>query len=75
MYIVKIWYNDNITVYSFRSKKQAYQKFYGWYNHGLDMYGQVKSKIEIWHNDICIDADLLNSRNAARRPRGTAAPC
>lgn len=58
MYIVKIWYNDDLTTYSYKTKKQAYQKFYGWYNHGLDMCGQVNSKIEIWHGDQCIDADI-----------------
>jgi hypothetical protein len=57
MYIVKINYGGHETTYAFKTKKQALQKFYGWYNHGLDMVGQVTSSIEIWHDGECIEAD------------------
>lgn len=58
MYIVIINYGDVKTTHSYKTKRQAYQKFSSWYNHGLDVCGQVKSTIEIWHNGICIDSDM-----------------
>ena len=38
-----------------KSKADAMHLYAGWYNHGLDMYGQVSpNTIDIYHGDKCI---------------------
>ena len=59
MYIVKINYGGDKKEYAYRGEKQATRHWAGWYNHGLDMCGQVESTCEIWNTKTneCILSD------------------
>jgi hypothetical protein len=43
----------------YNTHKQAMRHYAGWYNHALDMCGQVENSIEIWHDGKCIMADIM----------------
>lgn len=43
-----------------KSKADAMHLYAGWYNHGLDMFGQVSpNTIDIYHGDKCILSDRM----------------
>lgn len=60
MYTVVIIYGGIKTEYEYNTKKQAMKRYAGWYNHSLDMYGQVETSITIWNpKGQCIMADMM----------------
>lgn len=59
MYTVVVIYGGIKTEYEYKTEKQAMKHYAEWYNHSLDMYGQIKSDIAIYHpNGQCIKADM-----------------
>lgn len=59
-YVVVVIYGGIKTEYTYNTEKQAMEHYAGWYNHALDMYGQVENSITIWNpQGQCIMADRM----------------
>ena len=59
-YQVVIIYGGVKTEYSYDTHKEAMEHYSRWYNHALDMYGQVENSITIWNpQGQCIMADRM----------------
>lgn len=57
MYEVVVIYGGIKTEYEYKSYEEAMKHYAGWQYHSLDVYGQIKSNITIWHRGQCIMAD------------------
>lgn len=60
MFTVKINYGGCLSEEKFKTLKQAKKRWAGWYNHGLDVVGQIKSVLDIYDKDgNCIFSDMF----------------
>lgn len=59
MYIVVIIHGGIKTEYEYKTREEAMKHYSAWYNHAMDIYGQIDSSITIWHRGQCIMADRV----------------